>query len=142
MTHHVSEELLNMLDKAVARELQVSIQYMWHHILTKGVRGYAVKEIFKKIAITEMKHAEKIAERLAYYGRVPTTKPNEIVLGNNLKEFLEIDRKAEEEAIDLYKQIIKKAKEEEDYTTEQLFIEILGDEEEHYDIFSSLLEES
>ena len=134
-----SEELLDMLDMAVARELQVSIQYMWHYILAKGIEGFAVRDVFKEIAITEMKHAEKIAERLVYYGRVPTTKPSEITLGKNLREFLEIDKKAEEDAIELYRRIIKRAQEEEDYTTEQLFKEILSDEEKHYDIFSSLL---
>ncbi len=142
MVSHVSEELLNLLNEAVARELQVSIQYMWHHVLAKGVEGFAVKDVFKEIAITEMKHAEKIAERLAYLGRTPTTKPSEIKVGANLKEFLEIDKKAEEEAIELYKQIIKKAREEEDFTTEQLFREILSEEEEHHDTFSSLLEKA
>ena len=60
----VSEELKLLLNGAVAREIQVSIQYMWQHVQVIGVKGVAVKDQFKRIAITEMKHAESIAERL------------------------------------------------------------------------------
>ncbi|MEM2842647.1 MAG: ferritin-like domain-containing protein [Candidatus Bathyarchaeia archaeon] len=46
------------------QELAVSIQYMWYHIMAVGVESPTVTDIFKKIAIEEMKHAKKIAERL------------------------------------------------------------------------------
>jgi bacterioferritin len=137
-----SKKLKGYLNKAIARELQVSIQYMWQHVLVKGVEGFAVKNELKEIAITEMKHAEAIAERLAYLGGVPTTKPDPIFMGKNLKEMLKADKKAEEEAISMYKEIIKIAREEEDETTQKLFQGILADEEEHHDTFSSLLSRS
>ena len=76
-----SKELQDMLNKGIAREIQVSIQYMWQHVLWKGVKGFAVKDELKEIAITEMKHAEAIAERLAYLGGKPTTKPDPIFVG-------------------------------------------------------------
>ncbi len=135
-----SDRLKNLLNQAVAREIQVSIQYMWQHILAKGVKGYAVKDLFKKIAITEMKHAEEIAERLVYLGGVPTTKPTPIFIGDKLEEMIKLDIRAEEEAIELYKEIIKVAKEEGDETTHSLFRKILAEEEEHHDEFTSLLE--
>jgi len=137
----VSKDLLELLNKAIARELQVSIQYMWQHVLWKGVKGFAVKDELKKIAITEMKHAEAIAERLAYLGGIPTTKPDPIFVGESLKEMIERDKMDEENAIKLYKEIIKKAENEGDITTADLFKKILADEEEHHDIFTSLLEE-
>ncbi|MGB9606905.1 MAG: ferritin-like domain-containing protein [bacterium] len=135
-----SKELMEMLNQAIARELQVSIQYMWQHILWKGVQGFAVKDELKRIAITEMKHAEAIAERLAYLGGKPTTQPSLITVGDKLEEMLEQDKMAEEWAIELYKRIIDKAQEERDYTTARLFRSILQEEEEHHDIFTSLLE--
>ncbi|MGB9876812.1 MAG: ferritin-like domain-containing protein [bacterium] len=135
-----SKELMEMLNQAIARELQVSIQYMWQHILWKGVQGFAVKDELKRIAITEMKHAEAIAERLAYLGGKPTTQPSLITVGDKLEEMLEQDKMAEEWAIELYKRIIDKAQEERDYTTAHLFRSILQEEEEHHDIFTSLLE--
>lgn len=135
-----SSELKELLNKAIAREMQVSIQYMWQHVLWRGVEGFAVKDELKKIAITEMKHAEAIAERLAYLGGEPTTKPDPIFVGKDLKEMLEADKKAEEEAIQLYHRIIEVAQEEGDTTTARLFRKILEDEEEHHDVFIGLLE--
>ena len=137
----VSESLKEMLNKAIAREIQVSVQYMWQHIQVMGVKGIAVQDKFKQTAIAEMKHAEKIAERLWYLGGTPTTKPDPIVVGGSLKEFLENDTKAEEEAITMYKAIIGMAQKEGDVTTAFIFKEILEDEEEHHDLFTTMLEE-
>ena len=135
-----SAELLDLLNQAIAREIQVSVQYMWQHVLWKGVKGYAVKDAFKTTAIVEMKHAEAIAERLNYLGGTPTTKPTPIFIGTTLTQMLEADKKAEEEAISMYKKILLVARKEGDETTEFLFNKILSDEEEHHDLFASLLE--
>ena len=137
----VSQELLELLNKAIAREMQVSIQYMWQHVQWKGVKGFAVQEELKKIAVTEMKHAEEIAERLVYLGGKPTTKPEPIFVGETLREMIERDKMDEENAITLYKQIIQTANNEGDITTASLLRSILGDEEKHHDFFTSLLEE-
>ena len=137
----VSDKLKEMLNDAIAREMAVSIQYMWQHVQVMGVKAVAVQDQFKKTAITEMKHAEKIAERLWYLEGTPTTKPTPINVGKSLKEFLEFDTKAEEEAILLYKKIIDQAQKEGDVTTAFIFKEILEDEEEHHDLFTTMLEE-
>lgn len=136
-----SKELLDLLNEAIARELQVSIQYMWQHVLWSGVKGFAVKDELKKIAIAEMKHAEAIAERLYYLGERPTTKPSPINIGNTLKEMIEQDIKDEEGAITFYKQIIDLAEKEGDNGTAELFRHILLDEEGHHDTFTTLAEE-
>jgi bacterioferritin len=135
-----SKELLEMLNKGISRELQVSIQYMWQHVLWSGIQAFAIKDELKNIAVAEMKHAEAFAERLAYLGGVPTTKPDPIFIGNNLKEMLVRDAKDEEVAINLYKQAIEVAQKDGDITTARLFRKILEDEEEHHDTFASLLE--
>jgi bacterioferritin len=137
----VSSELLEMMNKAVAMEMQVSIQYMWQHVQWSGVKHFAVKEELESVAIEEMKHAEMIAERLFYLGEKPTTKPTPIFVGETLREMLERDKKDEEGAIDLYKKIIKKSWDEGDHTTHRLFRQIMADEEDHHDTFTSLLEE-
>ena len=137
----VSDELKLMLNNAIAREIQVSIQYMWQHVQVVGVKGVAVQDKFQEIAITEMQHAEKIAERLWYLGGTPTTKPSTIEVGNSLREFLELDAKAEVEAVEMYRQIIEMATKEKDVTTAFIFKEILEDEEEHHDVFTTMLEE-
>jgi bacterioferritin len=129
-----------MLNAAIAREIQVSIQYMWQHVQWMGVDHYAVSDKFKDIAVEEMKHAEKIAERLWYLGGVPTTKPTSIKVGEELWEMVDLDIKAELEAIKLYKDIEKAADAEGDPTTRFIFEEILEQEEDHHDFFTSLKE--
>ena len=137
----VSDKLKDLLNKAIAREIQVSIQYMWQHIQVVGVKGVAVQDKFQQTAIAEMKHAEKIAERLWYLGGTPTTKPAPIEVGKSMKEFLELDTKAEVEAIEMYREIIEVANKEKDVTTAFIFKEILEDEETHHDLFTTMLKE-
>ena len=137
----VSKQLKDLLNKAIAREIQVSVQYMWQHVLWSGVKGFAVKEELKSIAIDEMKHAEMIAERLNYLGGVPTTKPEPIFVGKKLKQMISQDKKDEEGAIKLYIKIIAQSKKEKDEVTLRMFRQILEDEEGHHDTFSTLLEE-
>ncbi len=140
-TPKASKQLLDLLNQAVARELQVSVQYMWQHVQCTGVKGFAVRDELKKIGIAEMKHAEEIAERLVYLGGTPTTKPSPIVVGDSLKKMLQTDKKDEEGAIALYRKIILVARSEGDEVTEKMFKEILADEEEHHDTFTGLLED-
>jgi bacterioferritin len=135
-----SAQLLEQLNQAIARELQVSIQYLWQHVLWSGVEGLAVKDELKSIGITEMKHAEAIAERLAYLGGTPTTKPEPIFVGETLKEMIARDAADEEGALVLYRQIVTRARDDGDVVTENLFRGILADEEGHHDTFTSLLE--
>jgi bacterioferritin len=136
-----SKKLLDILNSAIAREMQVAIQYMWQHVQWSGVKGFAVQEELKKIAIVEMKHAETIAERLFYLGGTPTTKPEPIFVKKTLKEMIAQDVKDEKNAIELYKTIIDMAQKEGDVTTAFIFKEILEDEEEHHDTFTTLLED-
>ncbi|MBP1609571.1 MAG: ferritin Dps family protein, partial [Acidobacteria bacterium] len=119
-----SKELLDLLNQGIAREIQVSVQYIWQHVQWSGVAHYSVKDELKKIAIAEMKHAEAIAERLFYLGGIPTTKPDPIFVGETLKEMLSKDLKDEESAVQLYKLTIGKAEAEGDITTAQIFKKI------------------
>lgn len=135
----MTDEFLELLNKAIARELGVSVQYMWHHVMALGMESPEIKDIFKEIAIAEMKHAEAIAERLFYLGGIPTAKPTPIAVGGSLKEMIETDLQAENEAIEMYTKIIDMASEREDSTTRLLFEEILTAEEEHKHTFSILL---
>lgn len=136
-----SKQLLDMMNKAISNEMQVSIQYMWQHVLWRGVKGFAVKDELRSIAVQEMKHAELIAERLFYLGGQPTTMPSPIVIGKTLKDMVAQDIKDEAGAIALYKTIVEMARKEGDETTNRLFREILQDEEDHHDTFTSLFEE-
>lgn len=135
-----SKELLGLLNKAIAREIQVSVQYIWQHVQWAGIAHYSVKDELKKIAVAEMKHAEAIAERLFYLGGIPTTKPDPIFVGKELKEMMKKDLDDEADAVKLYKKTIILAEKEGDITTAQIFKKILQDEEEHHDFFQGILE--
>ena len=136
-----SSALLGKLNEAIASEMQVSIQYMWQHVQWPGVKGFAVHDELKSIGVMEMKHAEAIAERLFYLGGIPTTKPTPIFVGTTLKEMIQRNVKDEENAIKLYKKIVEMARKEGDETTNRLFREILQQEEDHHDTFTTLLED-
>jgi len=86
----MASELLELLNKAIAREIGVSVQYMWHHVMAMGMKSPEVKDIFEDIAIEEMKHAEKIAERLFYLGGTPTTKPTPLKSAVPSKRWLKL----------------------------------------------------
>ena len=139
MVQKASPKLSEMMNQAIAGELQAIVQYMWHHIMVKGMSASSLMEVFEDISVEEMKHAEKIAERLFYFDVVPTTKPNPIAVGGTTEQMLKADVKAEEDAITLYKDIIRQAVAEGDDTTERLFKEILDAEERHHDTFTTLL---
>ena len=131
---------MDLLNKSIASEIQVSIQYMWQHVQWAGPDHYAVADKFQEIAVEEMKHAEKIADRLWYLGGTPTTKPATITVGGELWAMIDNDIEAELDAIKLYKVVIAVAKAEKDNTTKFIFEEILEQEEDHHDFFTSVKE--
>jgi bacterioferritin len=94
----------------------------------------------KKIAIAEMRHAEKIAERITLLGGEIEKEVPPYTLGDSPEEILEIDKNQEASAIKLYNRIIGVAEKEGDETTIKMFKKILSDEEEHFKIFSKLLD--
>lgn len=155
-----SPQLLGLLNQALARELQVSIQYMLQHAIgtTQKIAGtyesasknqgkfVASNALYffpgmnlKKIAITEMRHAEAIAERIVILGGEPTTQPRRITMDSTIHAMLENDREQEVGAIELYKKIIEFAERENDEVTKNLFVRILKDEEKHHQTFAGLL---
>lgn len=133
------QRLLKILNDSVAREMGAITQYMWHHVMCTGLESAEISEVFKKVSIDEMKHAEEFAERLDYLGGVPTTKPTEIKVGGDIKKMLADDIASEKGAIALYRQAIDLCKEINDPVTRLLYEEILSKEEEHDNIFSTLL---
>jgi bacterioferritin len=132
-------DLTELLNKAAAGELQAAIQYMWQHVMAHGLDSANLADVLRDTAIEEMKHYEKIAERLDYLGAVPTTQPDPISHSNSTKQILKDDIRAEEDAIKLYKHILEVAMKAKDYATAELFEDIEADEEDHHHTFLTLL---
>lgn len=139
-------DYLDLLNKGVAREIQVSVQYMLQHskmekllrkmipenILLDKTTYEQVGKVLKDFAIEEMKHLGKIMERIYILGGEATTKPSHIEIGNSLREFGELGLKAETEALKLYRQVIEMAGKLGDWETREIFEHIYQDEEKHF----------
>lgn len=145
MSIKATSDYISLLNKAVSREIQVSIQYMLQHtkmeklirkvlpenVLLDKTTYDAVGKFLKEFAIQEMKHAADIMERIYYLGGEATTKSDKITVGNSLSEFARNGVKAEEEALVLYRRIIEAAAKSGDWETREVFEKIYGEEEQH-----------
>lgn len=152
--------LLELLNRALARELQVSVQYMLQHGVAAGREMLEPKNhrpdlqtkfvssnsfywlpgvTLKKIAIAEMRHAEAISKRIVVLGGELATEPDPITIGETITEMLRNDREQEEGAIALYTHIIDVAGNQKDDVTQALFGRILAEERKHHLAFSNLL---
>jgi bacterioferritin len=135
-----SKELLQALNNALADELAAIIQYMYHHVMGRGLASPAILDLFKSTSITEMKHAEALAERIDLLGGVPTIEISPIKVGGDLTKMIRDDLATEYQAIEMYKGHIKLAAKEDDPVTRRLLEEILEDEEGHANTWETILE--
>ena len=145
MAVQAKADYISMLNQAVSREIQVSLQYMLQHakmeklirkcipenILLDKTTYDVVGKFLREFAIQEMKHAAAIMERIYYLGGEATTKSDKISVGNSLSEFSKLGVKAEEEALVLYRKIIEAAAKTGDWETREMFEKIYADEEKH-----------
>lgn len=133
------EKLIDALNEDLALELGAITQYMWHHAMAEGKESPAISDLFRKISIVEMRHAEAFAERIVYLGGTPTTKPAEIKMGGDLNKMMEDDLAGERRAIKQYKVHMKLADDMGDPITRRMLEDIIRDEEEHDDQWSTIL---
>ena len=135
----MSQELIDALNTDRADELSAIVQYMKHHYEAEGLESPEIIDLAKDLAKDEMKHAERLAERINYLGGIPTKEVSSILEGGDLKKMIDDDLTKENHAIKQYKEHIKLAAEEEDFTTRLMLEEILSDEENHADIWETAL---
>jgi bacterioferritin len=97
--------------------------------------GYEkLHEAIQKRAITEMKHAEKLIERILFLeGRPIVSKLNKITIGADIPAMHKNDWGAEDEAIKAYNEDIRFAVNAGDNGTREILESILREEEDHID---------
>ncbi len=134
------ETLIKALNQDCADELQAIIQYMMDHMMGEGIASPSVIEIFKKHAMAEMKHYERLAERVIYLGGVPSTSVGQFKKGGSLNEMIGRALSDERNAVKQYRDHIGLAGKEGDPATRHLLEEILLEEEEHAHELENLLE--
>ena len=131
-------EIIETLNHLLTEELTAINQYIVHSEMCDNW-GYARlhKEI-EKIAIDEMRHAEKLIGRILFLEGLPAVgKLNPIAVGSDVKAIIESDLGGEADAIASYNKAIQKANALLDAGTREMFEDILEDEERHLDFHES-----
>ncbi|MEE4201414.1 bacterioferritin [Erythrobacter sp.] len=132
------DKVLEYLNKALTNELTAINQYWLHYrvLADWGVTKLAAYE--RKESIEEMEHADRIAERILFLEGLPNFQAiHKLKVGESVKEILEADLALEMEAIPLLKDASQYANSIKDYTSQQIFEDILAAEEEHVDFLET-----
>jgi bacterioferritin len=132
--------VIEYLNKALTHELTAVNQYWLHYRLLDdwGFTRLARKE--REESIEEMQHADKLVVRIIFLEGLPNMQHiDPLMIGQNIKEVLECDLKAEYSARALYMEARSCCRKEEDYVSMDLFEELLADEEGHINYLETQL---
>jgi bacterioferritin len=135
----MSQKVIDLLNGARARELTAITQYMAQHYELEDADFGKLASKIKEIGIQEMKHAEDLAERILFLNGEPTSKPDaQIKKRQEIAAMLATNIALESQAIKMYNEAAVICAEEKDHISKKLFETLLGEEEEHLDIFQNL----
>ena len=133
--------VIQHLNKALYNELTAINQYFLH---AKMLRHWGLKELAEheyKESIDEMKHADKLAERILFLDGLPNFQAlGKLRVGEGPRELLECDLALELEAVPDLKAAIAHCESVGDYVSRDLFAHILESEEEHIDWLQTQLD--
>jgi bacterioferritin len=133
-------KIIEKLNALLADELTAINQYIVHSEMCANWGYERLHEAIEKRAITEMKHAEKLIERILFLDGTPiVSKLNKIEIGSDVKAQFENDLDAERMAVQAYNEGIQLAVESGDNGTRALLESILADEEHHVDLLEAQL---
>ncbi len=136
--NHPSVDLLN---KAVADELQAVHQYMYFHFHLDDQGFGPLAKLFKKTAIVEMGHIETLAERILFLkSDVNMSTSGPIAAIQDPAEILAKAIAMERQSAADYNQAAQQCGANADAATKQLFEALVGDEESHQDAFEKQLD--
>jgi|CXWL01.1.fsa_nt_gi bacterioferritin len=128
-----NDKVIAQLNLALREELTAINQYFLHAEMLHSWGYHKLGSFLKKQSIDEMKHAEKLIERLLFLEATPKMDYLELNIGPTVKAQLEADRKLEEKAVSMYNKAIQVSREEGDDQSRAIFSELLADEERHID---------
>jgi bacterioferritin len=129
-----NEQLLKTLNGLLADELAAINQYMVHAEMVENWGYGKIHKLIYDRAITEMKHAEKLIERMLFLEGIPIVdKLSAIHIGSDVPKQFEDDLGAEMGAIRAYNAAIKLAQDVGDNATKEILEDILKDEDAHVD---------
>ena len=127
-------KVIEFLNKVLYNELTAINQYFLH---AKMLKNWGFKELAEheyKESIDEMKHADKLSERILFLDGLPNFQAlGKLRIGETPREILECDLALEQEALPPLREAIAYCESVADYVSRQLFVDILDSEEEHID---------
>ncbi|GAA0788674.1 MULTISPECIES: bacterioferritin [Pseudomonadati] len=131
-------KVISQLNRVLTFELTAINQYFLHARMFKhwGLEKLNEKE-YKK-SIQDMKHADKLIERVLFLEGLPNLQQlDKLRIGEEAQEMLSCDKEAVTEQIAVLRDVIKLCETEQDYVTRDLLEDLLEDEEEHLDWIES-----
>lgn len=127
-----TQKVIDALNKARSMELQAIHQYMLHHYTLDELDYGQLCAYMKLIAVDEMRHAEKFAERIMALGGEPTCKlAGPVEDKQSASEIYPADAKMEEDTIAAYNQLAKICADCDDAISAAIFEEIIHQEAVH-----------
>ena len=127
-------KVIAYLNQILAKELTAINQYFLHSRMFRNWGYQALAKHEYEESIDEMKHADKLVERILFLDGLPNLqKLNKLLIGETPKEVIACDLKLEEMAIPDLRDAIAYCETVRDYGTRELLEDILESEEEHVD---------
>jgi len=134
-------KVIGLLNEALKNELTAVNQYWLHYRLLDNWGVHKLAEFERHESIDEMKHADKLAERVLFLDGLPNFQAlGRLHIGENVEEILKADMELELEALTQLRGAIQHCEKVRDYVSRDLFSEILQNEEEHVDTIEQQFE--
>jgi bacterioferritin len=134
-------KVIEFLNIALRNELTAINQYFLHY---RMLDNWGVKRLAKweyEESIDEMKHADKLAERILFLDGLPNFQLlGRLRIGESVEEVLKADLALEEEALPPLREAIVHCEQVRDFVSRELFAHILENEEEHVDMLETQFE--
>ncbi|MEW6267157.1 MAG: ferritin-like domain-containing protein [Thermodesulfobacteriota bacterium] len=133
------EKVIEVLNKARAMELYAISQYMNQHYTLDGLDYGELAKNMKLIAIDEMRHAERFAERIKELGGEPATDlADKVQKGQDVRQIFSFDANLEDDTMDAYNQFLQLSRELGDNVSAKLLEAIIDEEQIHFNHFDNV----
>lgn len=135
------KKVIEYLNRTLTNELTAINQYFLHARMYKNWGLSELNEHEYHESVDEMKHADKLIERILFLDGLPNLQDlGKLLVGENPKEMLELDLKLERSGLPVLREAIGYCESVHDYVSRELFEDILEGEEDHIDWLETQLD--